>query len=120
MENASKALLIAAAVLVVILIIAFGMQIMNSSTGTTDQVDSTMNTSEAQAFNSQFTAYRGKQKGTAIRNLLIAIKQSNLAHAAHPVTEPSLTLDSVDDTKIYDVSFTYGADGYITAVTISE
>lgn len=31
MENASKALLIAAAILIVILLIAFGMQVMNSS-----------------------------------------------------------------------------------------
>ena len=36
MENASKALLIAAAVLIVILLIAFGMQIFNSASNTGD------------------------------------------------------------------------------------
>lgn len=36
MENASKALLIAAAVLIVILIIAFGMRIFNSAGTSTD------------------------------------------------------------------------------------
>ncbi len=37
MENASKALLIAAAVLIVILIIAFGMRIFNSTTDVSAQ-----------------------------------------------------------------------------------
>ncbi len=41
MENASKALLIAAAVLVVILIIAFGMRIFNSTSDVSGQADST-------------------------------------------------------------------------------
>ena len=41
MENASKALLIAAAVLVVILLIAFGMRILRSSTDTSAQATST-------------------------------------------------------------------------------
>ena len=41
MENASKALLIAAAVLVVILIIAFGMRIFNSTSDVAGQADST-------------------------------------------------------------------------------
>ena len=41
MENATKALLIAAAVLIVILIIAFGMRIFNSTSGASSQaVDS--------------------------------------------------------------------------------
>ena len=39
MENASKALLIAAAVLIVILLIAFGMRIFNSSRTSTQKVD---------------------------------------------------------------------------------
>lgn len=36
MENASKALLIAAAVLVVVVLIAFGMRILNTATSTGD------------------------------------------------------------------------------------
>lgn len=41
MENASKALLIAAAVLIVILLIAFGMKIFNSTGSTAAQATST-------------------------------------------------------------------------------
>lgn len=41
MENASKALLIAAAVLIVILLIAFGMRIFNSTSDVSGQATST-------------------------------------------------------------------------------
>ena len=41
MENASKALLIAAAVLIVILLIAFGMRIFNSTGDVSSQATST-------------------------------------------------------------------------------
>ena len=121
MENASKALLIAATVLVVILIIAFGMQIMNSSSGTTEQVSSTMSSSEAQAFNSQFTGYRGTQKGSAVRNLLIAVAQSNTANPSHNVTVTGTsTLAGVVDTRVYTVTLTYDeGTGYITGIAVN-
>ena len=41
MENASKALLIAAAILIVILLIAFGVSVLNSSGDVGDQATST-------------------------------------------------------------------------------
>ena len=41
MENATKALLIAAAVLIVILLIAFGMRIINSTSDVSGQATST-------------------------------------------------------------------------------
>ena len=117
MENASKALLIAAAVLVVILIIAFGMTIINSSTGTADQATSSIASTEVQAFNSQFTAYNGKQKGSAVRNLIVAIMQSNSksVHQIDITGVPALT--SIDDSKIYTVGFGYATDGYINLCT---
>ena len=61
MENATKALLIAAAVLVVIILIAFGMRIVSTSSGTQDQADATMNSTKAQAFNQKFEAYKGNR-----------------------------------------------------------
>ena len=125
MENASKALLIAAAVLVVILIIAFGMTIMNSSTGTTDQVTSTMSSTEAQAFNSQFNAYVGTQKGAAIRNLVVAVRQSNIKNPTHPVNingaaASGYNMSGILDNTAYTVTCTYDqTSGYITNVAIA-
>lgn len=62
MENASKALLIAASVLIVILLIAFGVRIFNSTGDVGDQVDGTMKTTEVTMFNNKFNAYIGQKK----------------------------------------------------------
>ena len=62
MENASKALLIAASVLIVILLIAFGIRIFSSTSGSADQIEGTMQTTETAMFNNKFTAYFGKNK----------------------------------------------------------
>ena len=56
MENASKALLIAGAILLCILIIAIGMFIYNSASSTITDSMSTLSTQEVDAFNNQFTS----------------------------------------------------------------
>lgn len=65
MENATKALLIAAAVLIVILVIALGMRIFSSSSGATDSaIDAAKTVSNSskdatQAAQNQFTDIMG-------------------------------------------------------------
>lgn len=129
MENATKALLIAAAVLVVIILIAFGMRILSTSSGTQDKADASMNSAKAQAFNQSFTAYAGKRvNGSSVRNLITAINQSAFTDATNKVTIDDSgdvkTMADVDDTKSYSVTFTYETDtsktnvGYITGVLI--
>lgn len=62
MENSSKALLIAGAILLAILLIGVGMYTYNStSTSVTASTDS-MSTHETDAFNNQFTMYDGEKK----------------------------------------------------------
>lgn len=76
MENASKALVIAASVLIVILLIALGVRIFNSTSGTADSVDETMNATQIATFNNKFLAYVGQNKSVAqaraLANLVIA------------------------------------------------
>ena len=128
MENATKALLIAAAVLVVIILIAFGMRILNTSSGTQDQADATMNSSKAQAFNRSFESYKGTRvNGASVRSLLTAVQQSNLADATHHIdlAGDTTTQVSVNDSKTYKVEFEYETSatadnvGYINKVTIT-
>ena len=49
MENASKALIIAGAILIAILLISLGIIMFNSSSGTTDQAENTSAAMEAGA-----------------------------------------------------------------------
>lgn len=70
MENASKALLIAGAILLAILIIAIGMYIYNSAQSTVNNSMTSMTTQELEAFNSNFTSYEGSQSGSNVKALI--------------------------------------------------
>ena len=70
MENASKALLIAGAILLCILIIAIGMFIYNSASSTITDSLTSLSTQEVEAFNNQFTSYEGIQTGSNVKALM--------------------------------------------------
>ena len=70
MENASKALLIAGAILLSILIIAIGMFIYNSAQSTVNNSLTSMTTQEVDAFNNQFVSYEQEQSGSNVKALI--------------------------------------------------
>ena len=70
MENATKALLIAASILIVIVLIAVGIKILASTQGVTDRVDEVSDIMAPAVFNSQFTDYEGTQTGAQVKSLL--------------------------------------------------
>ena len=77
MENATKALLIAGSVLIAIVLIAVGIKILGSTSGTVNQVESVSNAMEKSIFNSQYTQFEGTQKGTAVKKLINQAKTYN-------------------------------------------
>lgn len=79
MENASKALLIAASVLIAIVLIAFGVSVLNSTKGTGDNVKQTMSATEIATFNNKFSADLGDNKSAARAKALANIVVSNNA-----------------------------------------
>lgn len=70
MENASKALIIAGAILLCILIIAIGMYIYTQAEGNIRSSVESMSTQEVDAFNSEWTVYDGETNGSAVKALL--------------------------------------------------
>ena len=71
MENASKALIIAGAILITMLLISVGIQVMNSSSKVSEQVESNMDSVSVQMFNSKITPYLGKNvEGSSVKELL--------------------------------------------------
>ena len=79
MENASKALIIAGAILLSIAIIGIGMSVFNGAQDAVNQAN--MDEATITAFNSKFTSFQGKNvKGSNVNNLLSAIRQSNLSN----------------------------------------
>ena len=87
MENASKALLIAGSVLIVILLIAFGMKIFNSTSGSADEIEGTMQTAEMAMFNNKFLPYVGtnKPKAQAMSLMNQIIVNNSSANNIHKV-----------------------------------
>lgn len=78
MENATKALLIAAAVLVAILIISLGLVVYNMAEESVNN-NSSLSAQEIQAFNDQFTQYEGDNvRGTRVNSLLKTALNNNI------------------------------------------
>lgn len=81
MENATKALLIAAAILVAILIISLGLVVYNMAAETVQNVN--MSDQEIKAFNDQFTRYEGEtQTGSTVNALVQTVLTSNMKYRA--------------------------------------
>ena len=70
MENASKALIIAGAILLSILIIAIGMYIYTSSHNSISEAGSQISEQEKTSFNQQWNTYEGAQGGNNVKALL--------------------------------------------------
>ena len=78
MENATKALLIAGAILIAILIIAVSMFIYQQARQTIDTAASRMSQTDKTAYNSVVEQYMGDSvKGSAVKQMIDDVKASN-------------------------------------------
>lgn len=75
MENASKALIIAGAILLAILIIALGVFIFNKAKSATNMDD--LSNQQVEAHNATFQNYEGNINGTQAKTLIDAIRNNN-------------------------------------------
>ncbi len=116
MENASKALIIAGAILISILLITIGIMLINSGRDVTSTGTSQMNSQKIQIFNGQFTAYEGTRKGSEIRDLVSKANSSNATDSEHQVKVigPVANVGSLNSTKTYTVELHYNGDPAIT------
>ena len=92
MENASKALIIAGAILLSILIIAIGMYIYTSSQATIQNSMTDMNTQEIEAFNANFSSYQGTQTGSQVKALFQRLQANAKTYQEQPDKVPTVTV----------------------------
>lgn len=90
MENASKALIIAGAILLSILIIAIGMYIYTSSQNTINEAGSQISATEIQAFNQTWEMYEGPQSGSNVRTLISKLASNATTNAEEETRLPDL------------------------------
>ena len=97
MENASKALIIAGAILLSILIIAIGMFIYTSSQSTINESMIQMSTQEIEAFNSQFTIYEGDQSGSKVKSMISKLIANANTYKEELAKMPAVGIDHYTD-----------------------
>ena len=135
MENASKALIIAGAILLSILIIGLGMYIYQQANSATSGTN--LDPQKANAYNAEFLQYEGTRSDTDTKALVNIIKNHNRVNVDDPTrqisvrygTAPENTtvepVESLDDVVMppsgaiksgytYKITFTYSKGGYIT------
>ena len=148
MENASKALIIAGAILLSILLISLGIMVYTNAKGTIGEAN--LDSEEIQTFNTKILQYCGKNKSADdMNNLISAISASNGAQskAANPhyiyvtlepntdfngyysgdsdINEGSLKNAPISYPRIFQgikcmALYETDADGYIKQVTIKK
>ena len=144
MENASKALIIAGAILVSILIVSLGVFIFTNASAKAKEM-ANLDEQEVSAFNSKITPYLGKSiSGSQVNALIqyvisndLTCIQSGETHKAIKITFPENDQGiSVTDSgtmsygtekkrvetgasKYYKVQGTYDSNGLITTITVN-
>lgn len=128
MENASKALLIAGAILIVILLIAVGMMVYRGAQGSIQKAIGSMSSTEKDIHNSQFEPFVGtKVSGSNVRSLLSKMITNNSDDNNVQVelkgigTDPNTVMGQITTaaSATYKVEATY-SEGVITEINVSE
>lgn len=136
MENASKALLIAGAILICILLIGIGMLVYQSAQGTVSEAISQMSSQEKDMFNQQFEQYSGSRvNGSNVRALLQRVRNNNNTNFDTPDKQVEVVMGNENGTKTIESSHinsintaaTYNVqcddsnkDGLIEKITINK
>ncbi len=141
MENASKALIIAGAILLSILIIGLGMFIYNQAADTLGSTN--LSGQQVDSYNSEFLQYSGTRQGSQVTTLVNNVKSHNRSNTDDPSQQIQLTNEDYGEdggslaapteaitsysnprilsAKTYKVTFAYDPNsGLITAVGIVE
>ena len=124
MENASKALIIAGAILLAILIIGLGVYIYRQAAGVIDT--GTMDQLVVSQFNAQFEPYLGNNvSGSNVKQLIKIIDASNRAKEDLPVTfkvddQPDNDSSTIKSGNTYKIESSENKAGYIEKITITE
>lgn len=135
MENATKALLIAAAILIAIVLISIGVFVLRQGQDAMSAAD--MSEAEILAFNSKFESYSGTQRGSQVNALIERVVSANRGAASGTditltVNNPSITINQsttavtdaqkVPTANFYNVTMTKSTDGtgLIRSITVTK
>lgn len=130
MENASKAILIAGSVIIVLLIISLAVYFYNQSVELVDVFGNKITTTEIKNHNNTFLMYDGELRGIDVINACVKVEEYNTT-ARLPVnvivkingTDVSIMnnyyyiINNVKRTVVYTASLGYNDQGVINLIT---
>lgn len=124
MDNASKALIMAGAILIAVMLISLGVLLYNRAAGVAEESIGTIDSIGVTAFNEQFTQYCGSNvKGSTVKTLVNKAQAS--VKAGHTVTvyngstgSTPLKAADVDTTSTYTVEDAEYEDGVIKTIRV--
>lgn len=125
MENATKALIMAGAILIVILIISVGLVVFRSTKGVTEAGQEGADLAAIETYNSQFTKYCGDRvKGSTVKDLINYVATYNARNASNPGPTLTGTVSGIRPASEYSVTITGRQTtgdnaGRVTEITIS-
>ena len=132
MENASKALIIAGAILISIILISIGMMVISSGNILVGRAQTTMDEQDISAFNAKFLNYAGRQRGSTVKQLMQTVISSNTNADGQKVEvdfdgedDPQTIMATVGPSTYYVISFEIAGDdqpnpGIVTGITIAK
>lgn len=130
MENASKALIIAGAILLSILIIGLGMAVFNNAKEALSGAN--LDKEKIATINAQYEAYIGEAiKGSQVKTLCNLVRDNNLTadqsetftitiNSVTEATEINKLKNTIANGKTYKVEATYGSNKLIETITFTE
>lgn len=120
MENASKALIIAGAILISIVLISVAVYIISSINPTVEEVGDLGTSTATQTFNGKLINYEGEGRSAAevksLVNIVNSLKQGT--HQVAIVWETGLSTVKLSSKNTYTIEFKYDTEGYISHVRI--
>ena len=126
MDNASKALIMAGAILIAVAIVGIGIYIFSSANSMTDDALNQVDALTVTSVNSQLQQYQGEIRGRELRQLINTARSINLKKALPSGKQITLGGASIadnykiEDNKSYTVDFGYdNASGYISNIAVT-
>ncbi len=122
MDNASKALIMAGAILISIAIVGVGVYIFSTTSSVSDSVGASMDAYAANQLNSQLRAYEGKKiKGSTVKDFLALVESFNSNNAfPDDITAGGGSVSTIANNEFYTISLGVSANGYINNYVITH
>lgn len=131
MDNASKALIMAGAILIAVALVSLGVYLYQSAAGKVNDGTRQVDASQMLMLNSEIEKFEGTIKGSELKQLVRLINADNknqvfptdltitdTSKASISKSGDSYSVGSTRDSANYTIGIVYSTDGWVTGVTV--